>query len=505
MITQPKKIRVRIAPSPTGNLHIGTARTALFNYLFAKKNNGVFVLRIEDTDTERSKKEFEKNIIDGLWWLGIYRDEGPAPEGCLGDYGPYRQSERTEIFTKYVQKLLDSGKAYHCFCSKEDLTSKKEYQMSIGQPPHYDESCKKLSPAEVEKNISASRPFIIRMKTPMGKIAFHDLVRGKVEFDANLIDDFAIAKSLPNTKAISPLYHLAVVVDDKEMEISHVIRGEDHISNTPKQIVLQEALGFPRPEYAHLPLILGADKSKMSKRHGAVSVDEYRQEGYLPEALINFMAFLGWNPGGEKEIYNKASLIKEFSLEKVQKAGAIFNIQRLNFLNGFYIRQKEILELTELCLPYLSAFIEKHGEGYKIKETGETVDMNWLSKIIKAYQDRLKKLTEITELTDFFFKKTIEYDKELIRWKDMKDEEIEETLNKTKELLKNIEEIDFNKETLQEILMPEAEACPGGDRGRLLWPLRAVLTGKKASAGPFEVAEILGKEKTLERIEKALK
>ncbi|MCK5044281.1 glutamate--tRNA ligase [Candidatus Parcubacteria bacterium] len=501
-----KKVRVRIAPSPTGTLHIGTARVALFNYLFAKQCEGTFILRIEDTDLERSEECFEKNIIEGLQWLGIKWDEGvlcDQEQNHIGNYGPYKQSERTDIYLKHIKDLLSKGKAYYCFCSKEELKTKKEYQMSIGQPPHYDEKCKQLSAEEIEKNIAQGEPFIVRFKTPIKKIVFNDSVRGKVEFDTNLIDDFTIAKG--SGESITPLYHLAVVVDDQEMEISHVIRGEDHISNTPKQILLQEALEFPQPKYAHLPLILGPDKSKLSKRHGAVSISEYQQEGYLPETMINFMAFLGWNPGGKKEIYSIDELIEEFSLECVHKGGAMFNIQRLSFLNAFYIRKKPLMELTELCLPYLLAagLIEETNEGeFKIKETSETIDIVWLSKIIQAYQERLKKLSEIPELTDLFFKE-IEYDKELVRWKNMADEDIRKALDKAESVLEKIEAEDFNKENLQNLIMPEAEALGAGDRGKLLWPLRAVLTGKKASAGPFEIIEILGKEKTMERIEKA--
>ena len=491
MTDKQKKIRVRIAPSPTGTLHIGTARTALFNYLFAKQHQGVFILRIEDTDLERSEKCFEKNIIEGLQWLGIKWDEGvisDEAQNYIGNYGPYKQSERMDTYLKYIKELLNKDKAYYCFCSKEELKTKKEYQMSIGQSPHYDEKCKKLSPEEIKKNIAEEKQFTIRFKTPIKKIAFNDLVRSKVEFDTNLIDDFTIAKG--SGENITPLYHLAVVVDDQEMEISHVIRGEDHISNTPKQILLQEALDFHRLEYAHLPLILGPDKSKLSKRHGAVAISEYQEEGYLPETIINFMAFLGWNPGGEKEIYSLDSLIEEFSFAGVHKGGAIFNVQRLDFLNAFYIRKKPLMELTELCLPYLlsSGLIEKAD------------DIVWLSKIVQAYQERLKKLSELPELVDFFFKE-IEYDKELLCWKKMTDEDIKRSLDKSESVLEKIEPEDFNKENLQNIMMPEAEAM--GDRGSLLWPLRAALTGKKASAGPFEIMEILGKEKTMTRIKKA--
>ena len=333
---KPGEVRTRFAPAPTGLLHLGGARTALFNYLFAKKYQGAFVLRIEDTDIERSKPEYEKDIIESLKWLGIEWNEF------------YRQSERQKIYAQYLKKLLEEDKAYYCFCSEEELEAQRQYQLSIGEAPRYSGKCAGLSPEEVEKFKADGKPAVIRFRVPAKKIEFNDLIRGKLEFDTSLFGDFVIAKNLT-----SPLYNFACVVDDFEMKISHVIRGEEHISNTPKQILLQEALNFPSPQYAHLPMILAPEKTKLSKRHGAMGISEFKKEGYLPEALVNFIAFLGWNPGGEREIYSMSSLIKEFSLEKVQKSPAVFNIKRLNFLNGFYIRQKSVEKLTELCLPYL--------------------------------------------------------------------------------------------------------------------------------------------------------
>jgi len=462
-----KTVRVRIAPSPTGKLHLGTARAALFNYLFAKHEGGKFILRIEDTDLERSDPKFEKDIVENLRWLGIEWDEF------------YRQSERIPIYSQYIEKLLKEGKAYYCFCSEEELELKRQEQMSRGEPPKYNGKCRLLSAEEVKKKLAAGEPSIIRFKTSPGKIKFKDLIRGEIEFDANLIGDFSIAKDVA-----TPLYNFAVVIDDFEMKISHVIRGEDHISNTPKQILLQQALEFPQPKYAHLPLILGPDRSKLSKRHGAMAVSDYKKEGYLPEALINFMAFLGWNPDTEKEIFSLEELIKEFSLEKVQKAGAVFNIRRLDYLNGLYIRKLAIKKLAELCQPYLPA-----------------VDPEYLKKIVAIYQERLKKLSEIRELADFFFRDRLEYKKELLRWKDMTDKEILESLGKTEKILCDFSDEEWTKENLEKNLMPAAEAM--GDRGKLLWPLRVALTGKEASPGPFEIAEILGKEKTLQRIQNA--
>jgi len=463
-----KEIRVRIAPSPTGFLHVGTARAALFNYLFAKNNGGKFILRIEDTDLERSDKKFEEDIIDGLKWLNILWDEGP-----------FRQTERIPIYTKYLDKLLKENKAYYCFCSEEELEAVRQDQMSRGVAPIYNGKCRNLTETEVKKRLTEGQPAVIRFRTRGEKINFNDLVRGKIEFDTSLIGDFVIAKDLT-----TPLYNFAVVIDDFEMKISHIIRGEDHIPNTPKQILIQEALGFPKPQYAHLPLILGPDKSKLSKRHAAVSVANYREEGYLPEALINFMAFLGWNPGTDKEIYSLNALAQEFTLDKVQKAGAIFNIKRLDYLNGFYIRQKPVDELTELCQPYLPK-----------------AEKEFLKKIVGLHQERLKKLSEITEFTDFFFQDKLNYEKELLRWKEADDQKMIESLDQLENLLAEISEKNWTKENLEKALMAEAEKT--GDRGLILWPLRVALTGKKASAGPIEIAEILGKEKTIARIQNA--
>jgi len=515
------EVRVRIAPAPTGFLHIGLARTALFNYLFAKKYEGVFILRIEDTDIERSDPEFEKNILENLKWLGIEWSEGPD---IGGEYGPYRQSQRLETYAKYLEKLLTENKAYHCFCPEEELEAQKQYQMSIGQPPIYSGKCRDLPLETVQKYLAEGRPSIIRFKTPAKKIEFDDVIRGKIEFDTSLIGDIAIAKNLA-----TPLYNFAVVIDDFEMKISHVIRGEDHISNTPKQILIQEALGFPRPIYAHLPLILGPDRTKLSKRHGAIAVSEYKKQGYLPETIINFIAFLGWNPGTEREIYSMPSLIKEFSLEKVQKGGAIFNIKRLDFLNGFYIRQRSVEKLTELCLPYLieAGFLKSHEEveefhlgapHYEISQTKELIDLVKLEKIVSVYQERLKKLSEISELTIFFFKEKLEYDKNLLKWAEISDKEIKISLDKLEKLLSKIKTEDWTKENLEKLLVPEADKfaqdikkvglpaealAKAGDRGYLLWPLRVALTGKEATAGPFEIAEILGREKTIKRINEA--
>ncbi len=516
------KVRVRFAPSPTGFFHIGGARTALFNFLFARKYQGKMILRIEDTDLERSKKEYEEDIMEGLKWLGIEWDEGPIfkkdqerifDTDYIGHYGPYRQSERKNIYRKYLEKLLEEKKAYYCFCTPEELKAKREEQMSRGLPPRYDGKCAHLSEKEVKERLEKGMPAVIRFKVPKEKISFVDEVRGKIEFDANLLGDIVIAKNL-NT----PLYNFAAVVDDFEMRITHIIRGEDHLPNTPKQILLQKALGFYQPVYIHIPLILGPDRSKLSKRHGAMSVNEYKKMGYLPEAMINFLAFLGWNPGTEKEIYSLSSLIKDFSVKKIQKSGAIFNTEKLDYLNGFYIRQTPREDLTRMAIPYL---IEKDylepiikseqyppayggiyfSQSFKIKETKEKINFNHLERIVQLFQERLKKVSEIGDLADFFFKERLDYPKELLFWKEAREEGTLEVLEKIKNLLSPIKEENWNRETIEKILMSEAEKL--ANRGYFLWPLRVALTGKKASPGPFEIAEILGKSKTLKRIEYA--
>ncbi|HEY4509505.1 glutamate--tRNA ligase [Candidatus Kaiserbacteria bacterium RIFCSPHIGHO2_01_FULL_49_13] len=473
------KVRTRIPPSPTGFAHMGTAHTALFNYLFAKKEGGDFILRVEDTDKERSKKEYEEDIIENLRWLGLEWDEGPEKDG---PYAPYRQSERTELYKKYLLKLLEQGRAYYCFCTAEELEAQRAHQMSLGEAPRYTGVCRNLSQEEQQRKLGAGERGVIRFIVDPKTVVFSDLIRGEIKFDTVLLGDMVIAKDLE-----TPLYNFTVVVDDFEMQITHVIRGEDHIANTPKQILLQEALDLPGVQYAHLPLLLGEDRSKLSKRHGALSVGEFRKQGYLPEAVVNFLALLGWNPGDEREIFSMDELIKEFSLERVQKGGAIFSMQRLDWINGFYIRKKSLEELTKLCEPYLP----ENNKSSKQKEG-----------IVALYQERLKKLSEIAELADFFFKEKLEYDKELLRWKDATGEQTKEMLKMLEGLIVGIGVGEWTKTNLEKIIMPEAEKQP--NRGYMLWPLRVALCGKKASPGPFEIAEVLGKEQTLQRINQAI-
>lgn len=457
------KIRVRIAPSPTGNLHIGTARTALFNWLFAKHSGGKFILRIEDTDLERSDKKFEEDIIEGLTWLGLTWDEGPI-----------RQTDRLETYEKYIDQLLKSGDAYYCFCSREELETERQAMLSQGLPPKYNGKCRTLEADEVKVNLKSKKGHVIRFKMPETKVEFNDLIRGKITFDTALLGDIAIAKD-PRV----PLYNFAVVVDDEEMEISHVIRGEDHIANTPKQILLQKALGFKTPHYGHLPLILDPDRNKMSKRHSATSIKEYKEAGYLPEALVNFMALMGWHPKDEKEIMSIKEIINEFELERVQKSGAVFNVEKLDWMNAQYIKNLPDKELAKrLGLP----------------PTEENL------KIIALTKERAKKINDFEILAGFFLSLP-DYKKELLVWKSTSQTATLENLKYAETLLSALKADDFTKTKLEKILMPLAEER---GRGEVFWPIRAALSGQEASPGPFEIMETLGKKETLRRIKIAI-
>ncbi|HEU4830091.1 MAG TPA: glutamate--tRNA ligase, partial [Gemmatimonadales bacterium] len=330
-----RPMRVRMAPSPTGPLHIGTARTSLYNFLTARHAGGTYVLRIEDTDTARSTLEFERDIIDNLHWLGITWDEGPqAADGDdIGPFAPYRQSRRMDLYAREADRLLASGAAYRCWCTPEELEAVRKAQEARKQPPRYNRRCLNLTDAERAAFEAEGRPSVIRLKVEPEVIRFDDLIRGEVEFDNSLLGDFVIVRGNG-----MPLYHFVVVVDDEAMEISHVIRGEDHLSNTPKHIALIRALGYREPRFGHIPLILNADRSKMSKRKSQTAMSAYREQGYLPEAMVNFLAFLGWSPGTEEEIFSLDELADRFEIDKVHKGGAIFDRDRLDHLNGVYIR-----------------------------------------------------------------------------------------------------------------------------------------------------------------------
>ena len=454
------KIRTRIAPSPTGPFHVGNARTALFNFLFTKKHGGRIYLRIEDTDKERSRKEYENDIIASLKWLGLGWDGGII-----------RQSERGDIYNKHLGKLLDEGQAFYCFHPAEESEKTLPSLAHICDHKH-------LTAADLESR--HLKEGIIRLKNPGGAISWPDIVRGEVLFEAELLGDISLAKDLD-----TPLYNFAVVADDHEMGITHVIRGEDHISNTPKQILIQRALVFDPPQYAHVPLILGSDRSKLSKRHGATSVSEYREQGYLPEAVINFLVLLGWHPQDNQEIFSLEELIDKFDLSRVQKGGAIFNVDKLDSTNQHYIKSLSVENLADLLKPYLNEF---------------NPTANQLSKIAKHFQDRLKKLSDIKELAGYIFELP-DYEARLLCWKNTSLQETLENLELIKRKLEGLNERQFDIDYLTTELMPLVNEK---GRGEVLWPLRVAISGLDKSLGPFELMEILGKDETLSRLNLAI-
>ncbi len=382
------KIKVRFAPSPTGPLHIGGARSALFNYLFAAHNDGEMILRIEDTDLERSRREYETEIIDSLKWLGISWAEGIDAQG---DNGPYRQTERLSIYNEYAQKLLDSGQAYYCFCTEEELEKERQALLENGQIVHYSGKCRHLSKEDIQEKLKSGLKPAIRFKVPENKVYIvDDMVRGRVSFESANEGDFIIIKS-DNL----PTYNFAVVIDDVLMGITHVIRAEEHLSNTPRQLMLYDALNLKRPQFAHISLILGSDRQKMSKRHGATSVIQYREMGYLPQALFNFLALLGWAPEGEEEILSQDEIITAFNLDKVSKSPAVFDLDKLNWLNQQYIKKLDIEELKIKLKPYL--------ENSRFAEKVKQMDDNRYSLLVEAVKDRLVCLSDVKEQAGVFF------------------------------------------------------------------------------------------------------
>ena len=479
------EIRVRIAPSPTGFFHVGTARTALFNWLYAKKYSGKFILRVEDTDKERSKEEFETDLENSLSWLGLGWDEGPETSDA---YGPYRQSERLAIYNKYTQQLLDEDKAYYCFCSNEELEAERKEQENNHQPPKYSGKCRNLTKTQIQEQKKSGKNPAIRFKISEESetVKLKDLIHGPLEFDPKLFGDFVIQKSDGN-----PTFMFAGIIDDAEMKISHVIRGDDHLSNTPRQILLADALNLLTPEYGHLPLILNPDRTKLSKRKNPVSVSrDFKEQGYLPEAMINFLVLLGWSPKLQKEneIYELKDLINEFDFEQVGKSAAVFDQAKLDYFNGYYIRKLSIGELAKRCLPFLE-------KADLVKKESEEV-----LKAIGLVQERLKKLSEVADLTYYFFKEPV-YEKEFLIEKKSDQKRTLLALEKSLQALE--EETDYSRDSLEGLLRAII-AKYEFQTGELLWPIRAALSGKPFSPGTFELLEVFGKEKSLARIKKAI-
>lgn len=471
-------VRVRFAPSPTGFLHVGGARTALFNWLFAKNQGGKFILRIEDTDATRSTKEAEEQILDSMKWLGLDWDEGPL---VGGDYGPYYQSKRLEIYHKFIKQLLDEGKAYPCYCTSEELKVRKDEMRKQGKAPRYDGRCRNLDEQAIKELEEKGAKKVLRFKWTEPVEKFNDLIHGEINFKEHQFDDFVILK--PDGY---PTYNFACVVDDYTMGITHVIRGDDHITNNPRQIALYKALGFELPKFAHIPLILGADKTRLSKRHGAVGVLEYKKEGYLPEALMNFLSLLGWSSGTNQEILSKEELIKSFSLERITKRNAVFNKEKLDWMNGAYIKQLPSEKLAEHLLPYLK-------EAGLV--TGET-DKEFLSKVVELYKPRIRTLFQIVDNADFLFKEKLDYDEKAVN-KFLKRDYVSSLFEKVEDRLEKLK--NFSTEKIEETLRELAEELnmKGAD---FIHPLRVAITGKSVSPPLFDVMNILGKTKTVKRI-----
>jgi glutamyl-tRNA synthetase len=502
------KIRLRFAPSPTGYLHIGSLRTVLFDYLAAKSLGGKLILRIEDTDQKREVEGAVENLIEILNWIGIKFDEGPH---IGGKFGPYIQSQRLPIYKKYADKILALKEAYPCFCTPERLEKMRADQQAKKLPPRYDRTCRDLSEKEIEKKINNGEKFVIRQKMPLeGEIIVHDELRGDIKFRAEELDDHVLIKS----NGI-PTYQFASVIDDYEMEISHVLRGDEWISSFPKNILLYKSFGWSPPKFIHLPLVLDKKGGKLSKRGNDVAVEDYKEKGYLPEALLNFCALLGWHPKSDNEILSLKELEKEFNIPDLSVSPAIFDVEKLDYFNGYYIRKKSLGELTELCLPYLvdaeileemqKSKIKNQNDNLKFKNklNNKIIDFNFIKKVVTLEQERLKKLSEIGELTELFFVDKLEYPVGLLVWKKMEKIQVKNNLEKIYELLEKIPEENWTNDSIEEDLKSYIEAK--NERvGEYLWPMRAALTGREASPSPFDVAEVLGKEECLKRIKQAI-
>lgn len=478
-----QELRVRFAPSPTGPFHIGGARSALFNWLLARREGGKLILRIEDTDLERSTRESEENIKAALRWLGLEWDEGID---VGGEYGPYRQTERLDIYRQYTKKLLDAGQAYYCYCTEEELDAERQKQMDKGETPHYNGRCRSLSQEERERFIAEGRKPTVRFRVPDNQqIVFKDLVRGTVSFESNGVGDFVIVKS----DGI-PVYNYAVVLDDALMKITHVIRAEEHLSNTPRQILLYQALGLPLPQFGHISLILGKDRTKMSKRHGATSVEQYKKLGYLPEGIVNFLALLGWAPAGEQEIFNREELIREFSMDRVAKNPAVFDVDKLNHINAHYIKQASPELITELALPHLRA------AGY-IGEELTPEQHAWLVKVVAELQGYISYAAQITEHIGVFFHDDINFENEEAH-EVMKDPDIPKVLEAFKSRLTALEPLE--PAAVQAILKGITKELKLGGK-KVYMPVRIAITGKMHGPELINLIPLIGKERTLARMD----
>ena len=492
-----KRVRVRIAPSPTGDPHVGTAYIGLFNYAFAKHNQGDFLLRIEDTDRTRFSGDSEQQIFDSMKWLGLNYDEGPD---VGGDKGPYRQSERFHIYKEYAEKLVEKGEAYYCFCTSERLQKLRDRQVAMKQAPGYDGHCRNLTAEEVKSKLEAGEAYVIRLRMPYeGETIVKDELRGNIIFENSKIDDQVFLKSDG-----FPTYHLANIVDDYLMGITHVIRAEEWIASTPKHIQLYKAFAWEEPKWYHMPLLRNADKTKISKRKNPVSLNYYREEGYLREGLLNFLALMGWSLGGDKEIFTLDEMIENFSFDRISLGGPVFDLVKLGWVNNHHMRLKDIDELTKLALPYYIA------KGYYKDENLSEVEYNKLKRIVEITREGAQTLKELPELSSIYFEDEFELPI------------IDETMNKKErksiEKLKSSLEAEIGKKSIglfvekmskqnediseeeAKTILTELQEELGEGPGAVIMPLRAVVTGKARGADLYTVISIIGKKRTLDRV-----
>jgi glutamyl-tRNA synthetase len=481
-----RPVRTRFAPSPTGLLHAGSIHTAMFDYLLARHTGGTFILRIEDTDVERKVEGAVENQMEALKWLGLDWDEGP---GVGGPYGPYYQSQRLHLYNEAAEKLVAQGDAYYCYCSPERLEEMRKLQVARKQPPGYDRKCRNLTRDECAKYEAAGIKPVIRFKVPReGQTKFHDLIYGDVVFENSTIDDFVMLKSDGY-----PTYHLANVVDDYAMKITHVIRGEEWISSTPRHLLMYQAFGYTPPEYVHMPVIVGADRAKLSKRRGAIPILEYRDMGYLPEALFNFLVLIGWSLDDKTEIMTRQQMIESFSLERMGKTAAGFNQEKLDWMNGVYIRSLAVEDFARRIMPFLESGLPP--------EIKRPLDAGYVARIAPLIQERTKRLTEAPALTVFFFKEDLTYDPALLIAKNMDKastlKAIEVSLNKLKQLNP------FDETSLETLLRPLAAEL-GLKAGQLFSVLRTAVTGELATPPLFQTMAVLGRERCVKRLAAAL-
>lgn len=482
-----QQVRVRYAPSPTGQLHIGGARTALFNYLFARKNNGTFILRIEDTDQTRHVADAEEKQMEGLRWLGIEWDEGV---GAGGDYGPYRQTERLDLYQQYVKELMERGAAYECFCTEEEIAAERAKQEARGETPMYSGRCRNLSEADKAKLRAEGRKPTVRFLVPKDQIIkIEDHVRGHVEFETNGISDFIIVRA----DGI-PMYNFACVIDDHTMKISHVIRGEEHLSNTPRQMLLYQAFGWEPPEFAHISLILNQERKKMSKRDESIIqfVEQYKDLGYLPEAVVNFIALLGWSPEGEEEIFSLAELEQQFTLDRINKSPAVFDTEKLAWMNNTYMKKADLDRVLNLALPHLQ-------QAGRISETPSETELAYVRELVALYQDRMRAASDIVELTELFYRQEVKFEAEAEAV--ASEPHVKEVAAALLAQVQAAEE--FTAESAAAMI--KAVQKETGYRGKQLFmPIRVVLTGQNHGPDLNKTIYLLGKSRVIERLQQYL-